>query len=248
VDDAETIYIFAHGYHSLTHPLSEDGETNLEPILMGGITASNLYQMMVEEGWREEHTGAIDLRACMSGAESMLPSFAELFALELKKAGRSNVVTGYKHLTKTEGDGTEVAMKPTISKMIAVAKQFDAKNFRHRMFAMDVTRLFEDRVPGLLEYRDRCDGFEDPRLQLGLPPGKLSTEEWGVYSYYHALETKNGVLIEILKNDFSKNPLIEKAVGGAHDRQFNPDELSLPEAEVDDSAETEELLKALSDL
>lgn len=234
VKDDETIYIFAHGYHTLTRPLTEqDPTTNLEPMLMGGITAAKLCQMMIEEGWREEHTGAIDIRACMSGAESMLPSFAELFATELKKAGRSNLVTGYKHLSKTENDGSEVAMKPTVSKMVEVAKRFDPNNIQHQFFAMDVTQLFESRVTGLLERREKFNMFTDkPVFLIGSPPegSGMSAEEWNIYSYYHALETKNGALINALNKDFSQREhQIHKTIGGKHDRQFDPADMHVPE-------------------
>jgi hypothetical protein len=231
VAQTETVYIFAHGYHSLTKPLtSMDQTTNLEPILQGGITAADLCQMMISEGWDEEHTGDIDIRACMSGAESMLPSFAELFATELKNRGRTNKVTGYKHLTSTNADGTEKAMKPTVSKMIDVAQQFDPENIRHQFFAMEVTELFQSKSEAILDHRLKCNkmaGYAErmPALFVGIPPKgvSMSNEEWNIYSYYHAVQEKNYVLMAALKGEFkAKDYQVNKPVGGAHDRQFDP--------------------------
>ena len=252
VRNDETIYIFAHGYHSLTMPMNEESETNLEPMLEGGITAAQLCQMMIKEGWSKEHTGAIDIRACMSGAESMLPSFAELFATELKKAGRSNIVTGYKHLTKTENDGSEKAMKPTIGKMITVAKQFDPKKIQHRFFAESVTKLFETRVPTLLETRKKFNAYKHmgAKFFIGMPSKDwgMTNEEWCVYSFYHAVETNNTDLVTILNLDFTQSlPLIDSPVGGAHGRQFNPADMVVPVEEEQDNS-MEEMMKRLDAL
>jgi hypothetical protein len=252
VRDDETIYIFAHGYHSLTEPLNDKGETNLEPVLMGGITAADLCRMMMAEGWRKEHTGDIDIRACMSGAESMLPSFAQLFATELKKAGRPNMVTGYKHLSKTEDDGSETAMKPTISKMIDIAQKFDPKNFRQKMFASTVTGMYESRIPGLLELRTRFDEAIKfgKAYMIGAPTPKwgMTQQEWNVYGFYHAVETGNANLMDVLKHDFGQTAhIIDRPVGGKHDRRFNPHDMQVPvEEEQDDNSE--ELAKLLEGL
>ncbi len=231
VEPTETIYIFAHGYHSLTRPLTrEERTTNLEPILQGGITAADLCGMMIQEGWSEEHTGDIDIRACMSGAESLLPSFAELFAGELKKLGRMNKVTGYKHLTSTTSDGVEKAMKPTISKMVDVAQQFDPEDMEHEFFAIDVTSLFESKNDKILQQRESCNKWKGyaktmPAMFIGSPPqgSGMSNEEWNVYSFYYAVQNKNQDLIDALKGAFkAKSYQINKPVGGAHGRQFDP--------------------------
>lgn len=228
VRNDETIYIFAHGYHSLTMPLDKNGKSNLEPMLEGGITAARLCEMMIIEGWKKEHTGAIDIRACMSGAESMLPNFAQLFAAELKKAGRTNIVTGYKHLTKTENDGTETAMKPTIIKMIDVAQQFDPDDLSQQLFAINVTEMYETRIGGLLKEREKYDLMGNKfgaEYIVGqpLPQWGMTIEEWNVYSFYHAVGENNALLISALNKDFSKRrDKLDKAVRGSHARQFDP--------------------------
>jgi hypothetical protein len=228
----ETIHIFAHGYHSLTKlPDDENPKTNLEPELMGGITAAMLVQMMIEEGWTEEHKGPIDLRACMSGAESLLPSFAELFAIELKKNGRSNLVTGYKELSETTGGGEEISKKPTVSKMIEVAQHFDPSNLMDQFFAMDVISLFLDKKPDMEEYRLQCDDFgkTNPNFLIGIAPMGISELEWRVYSYYHALSNNNTALIKALKGNFHKmSGEINRVKNEPHDRQFNPEEMEVP--------------------
>lgn len=258
VGDTETIYLFAHGYHSMTKPVSKGETTNLQPILMGGITAANLCQMMIEEGWSEEHTGAIDIRACMSGAESMLPSFAELFATELKRLGRSNIVTGYKHLTKTEGDGSETAMKSTVSKMIVTAQQFakdyDPDDFSHELFVIEATGLFEARCDTLLSHRQKCNKWEKgiEALFVGKAPeeANMSDMEWNVYSFYHALQTNNKALIKALNNDFSaKDYQINQTVGGKHGRTFDPNDMVLEQVEeVQSGSDEDDLMARLAKL
>lgn len=244
----ETIHIFAHGYHSLTKPSDEHSKTNLEPELMGGIKAADLCQMMILEGWDEEHKGPIDLRACMSGAESLLPSFAELFALELKKVGRSNMVTGYKELSKTEGDGSEVSKKPTISKMIQMAQSFDPSDFSDQLFAMEVVFLFESKNGALKAIRKKADTMKIKAYLIGRPPLGMSPLEWNVYSYYHAVSEKNMALISALKGDFkAKDYQINKVENKAHDRHFNPDEMELP-PEKDAAASDDETADMLARL
>lgn len=259
----ETIHIFAHGYHSLTKPLTKDDPTtNLEPILKGGITAAKLCQMMIEEGWSEEHTGTIDLRACMSGAESLLPSFAELFATELKKLGRTNLVTGYKHLTTTKGDGSEVAQKSTVSKMIDTAikfaKQYNPKDLGQEFFVAEVVGMFESRFEGLELCRKECNEMAEKfsnfdGLWVGKPPqeANMSQMEWNVYSYYYALYTKNNKLLQAIGTDFERNNYeIEKLVGGKHGRSFNPDNMVVPQVQEvqSDNGELDDLLARLKDL
>ncbi|MEM7087223.1 MAG: hypothetical protein AAF489_13630 [Bacteroidota bacterium] len=255
VEAGETIHIFGHGYHSLTRPLTkEEPQTNLEPELKGGITAAKLVQMMVEQGWTEEHKGAIDLRACMSGAESLLPSFAQLFATELKKIGRSNMVTGYKELTITKGDGTEKSGKPTVSKMIAVARSLNPDDHKNIIFAMEATMLFESQHGGLRERRQKADEYSKvakhlQMLFIGEPPHGMSPLEWNVYSFYYAISTENKALIAALNGDFTaRDSQINKTGNAPHARHFNPEEMVVPEEEDDHGGLDEDLLARLNAL
>lgn len=251
VKPTETIYIFAHGYHSLTKPTDEHSKTNLEPELMGGITAADLCRMMISEGWTKKHKGPIDLRACMSGAESLLPSFAELFTLEIKKAGRSNIVTGYKELSQTDSDGSEISKKPTVSKMIQMAQTFDPSNFKDQLFAMEAVALFESKNGALRALRKKADTMKIKAFFIGMPPPGMSPLEWNVYSYYYAVSEKNTDLIGVLKGDFkAKEYQINQVENKAHDRQFNPDEMELPPEEESTGSDddTDDLLARLDTL
>ena len=225
----ETLNIVSHGYHSMTKPVDDlGGMPNLSPMLMGGITPYDLVQMLMERGWPKEHRGTIDLRACMTGADSLLPSFAELFIQALRDAGRANPVVGYQHLSKTTGYGEEEAQKTTVSKMMAMASSLDPSDDAAVAYAEQACALFESRDPTLAPQRALYDktAKSGPTLAIGLPAegSPTSREEWMVYSQYHAIRSRNmDVLNAVRRETADRMALMEKPPSRDHRVAFPVD-------------------------
>ncbi|MEO1540310.1 MAG: hypothetical protein AAFU59_08000 [Pseudomonadota bacterium] len=225
----ETLNIVSHGYHSMTKPVEDlGGMPNLSPMLMGGITPYDLVHMLMERGWPKEHRGTIDLRACMTGADSLLPNFAELFIQALRDAGRANPVVGYQHLSKTTGDGEEEAQKTTVSKMMAMASSLDPSDDAAVAYAEQACVLFESRDPTLAPQRALYDktAKSGPTLAIGLPAegSPTSREEWMVYSQYHAIRSRNmDVLNAVRRETADRMALMEKPPSRDHRVAFPVD-------------------------
>lgn len=241
LQETETLYIVAHGYHSLTDP-STPQQPNLIPMLKGGIKPEDLYQILVSKGWPETHRGKIDVRACMTGAESMLPNFAELLGVELAKNGRANKVVGYKHLSATNGNGDEVATKSTVSKMAQLALQADVTDVD---FAKKVTDLFQSMNDQLLTKRQELNVFVDGPLALLTtnPPQdiQINKNEWLIYSLYHSIQTENEALRTVITqairdDDYNRN----RTVGGTHETEVTPDQGLVPQSYLQVVASFEE--------
>ena len=99
VGDDEEITILAHGTPDMGGDVPR----------VAGKTAKELFQHLVAMGFKQRHTGMINLSNCTSAWDRKgTGSFADKFASELKKYGFNNYVTGYESFTESVSQHQEL--------------------------------------------------------------------------------------------------------------------------------------------